>query len=184
MLNFIKSIWKVFKRELSLIHKDKDIFILILIAPLFYAFFYNSLYINKTETKIPVAVVDMDKSGFSRDFIKKLDSHELTSVKYVFGEINEAHEMLNRMVVQGVIVIYPESELNLKLRKGITISSNLNTTRFLVSNDRNKAVNDVAFSFGNSYKQIYFQTIGYNSSEAKTLVEPVTGDVRPMFNLL
>ncbi|MFA5404998.1 MAG: ABC transporter permease [Ignavibacteria bacterium] len=182
-MNFIlKSYWKVLRRELSLITHDKDIIIIILIAPIFYALFYNSIYINKTEKDVPVAVVDMDNSAFSRNFIRRLDAHELASVNTVTGDVCEAQRLLNQMKVQGVIIISKDAEINLQLKKGTTLVANLNTTRFLVSNDINKAVNEVAFSFGNEYRQIYFQNIGYNSNEAKELIEPVKGDIRPMFN--
>lgn len=178
----IKSYWNVLKRELSLITHDKDIIIIILLAPMFYALFYNSIYLNKTEKDVPVAVVDMDNSEFSRSFIRRLDAHELVTVSKITGDVSEAQDLMNKMIVQGVIIIPKNAEIDLQSKKGTTITSNLNTTRFLVSNDINKAVNEIAFSFGDEYRQIYFQNIGYNSSEAKELIEPLKGDIRPMFN--
>jgi ABC-2 type transport system permease protein len=184
MNTLFKSYWKVLRRELSLITHDKDIIIIVLIAPLFYALFYNSIYLNKTEKDIPIAVVDMDNSEFSRNFIRRIDAHELTAVNKVTGDIRESQDLLNKMVVQGVIIIPKDAEINLQSKKQITITADLNTTRFLVSNDINKAVNEVAFSFGDEYRQIYFQNIGYNSRETKELIEPVRGELRPMFNTI
>jgi len=184
MKRFFKSYLDVFLRELSLITNDKDIIIIILIAPMFYALFYNSIYLNKTEKDVPVAVVDMDNSEFSREFIKRLDAHQLSAVTCVLSDPESAKELINKMIVQGVVIIPSDAEKNLKLKKGTNIVANLNTTRFLVSNDINKAVNEVAFSFADEYRQIYFQNIGYNSSEAKELIEPLKGDIRPMFNTI
>lgn len=182
-MNFIfKSYWNVLRRELSLILHDKDIIIIVLLAPIFYSLFYNSIYLNKTEKDVPVAVVDLDNSEFSRNFIRRLDAHELTAVKKITGDVAEARDLMNKMTVQGVIIIPKDAEICLQSKKGTTLTANLNTTRFLVSNDINKAVNEVAFSFGDEYRQIYFQNIGYNSSEAKELIDPVKGEIRPMFN--
>ena len=178
----IKSYLEVLKRELLLITHDKDIIIIILLAPMFYALFYNSIYLNKTEKNIPIAVVDMDNSEFSRSFIRRLEANELVTVSKISGDVSEAQDLMNKMIVQAVIIIPNNAEIDLQSKKGITITSNLNTTRFLVSNDINKAVNEVAFSFGDEYRQIYFQNIGYNSSEAKELIEPMKEDIRPMFN--
>lgn len=178
------SYWRVLRRELSLITHDKDIIIIVLIAPMFYALFYNSIYLNKTEKNVPVAVVDMDNSEFSRNFIRRLEAHQLISVSKVTGNLSESQDLLNKMVVQAVIIIPVDAEINLQSKKQITITANLNTTRFLVSNDINKAVNEVAFSFGDEYRQIYFQNLGYNSTEAKESIEPVKGDLRPMFNTI
>jgi len=157
---------------------------MILLAPLFYAFFYNSIYLNKTEKNIPIAVVDFDNSEFSRNFVRRLDAHELTVVTKVTGDVWESRNLLDKMIVQGVIIIPKDAEINLQSKKSTTITANLNTTRFLVSNDINKAVNDVAFSLSDEYRKVYFQNLGYNSSEAQELIEPVKGDVRPMFNVI
>jgi ABC-2 type transport system permease protein len=184
-MNFIfKSYWQVLRRELSIIIHDKDILIMLFLAPLFYAYFYNSIYMYKTERDIPVAVVDLDNSEFSRTFIRRLDAHNLTAVTEVTGDINESRKLLDNMVVQGAIIIPKDAEINLQSKKSTTITANLNTTRFLVSNDINKAVNDVAFSLSDEYRKVYFQNLGYNSSEAQELIEPVKGDVRPMFNTI
>lgn len=182
MKSIFNSYWKVIRRELSLITHDKDIIIIIFLAPIFYALFYNSIYYNKTEKDVPVAVVDMDNSDFSRNFIRRLDAHQLTAVDVVTGDVSQAQSLLNQMKVQGVIIIPKDAEIDLQSKKGTTITANLNTTRFLVSNDINKAVNEVAFSFGDEYRQIYFRNIGYNTSESKEMIEPLRGDLKPMFN--
>lgn len=177
-----KNIYNVLSREIEIISKDRNIFIILIIAPLFYAFVYGSLYINKTEEKVPICVVDMDRTEFSNLFIKRLGAHQLINVINVTGDLNEAKTEMNRMNVHAIIYIASESEKLLESKRSITISALLNTTRFLVSNDVNKAVNEVAFSFSDENRKLYLQTIGYNSREAETLIEPVKTDIRPMFN--
>ncbi|MDD5363451.1 MAG: ABC transporter permease [Ignavibacteria bacterium] len=177
-----KNIMKLFWREVSIVVKDRDVFTLIIIVPVFYAFIYGSLYFNKTEQKVPVMVVDMDRSEFSSEFIKRMNSSQLLNVISVSGDMDAAKKEMLSMKVHGIIYIPHGAEVDLKMKKSINITAYLNTTRFLVSNDINKAVNEVAGSFNDETKKVYLQSLGYNSREAETLIEPVKNDLRAMFN--
>ncbi len=177
-----KRIGKLFMREVSTILKDRDVFTLIIIVPIAYAFIYASLYFYKTEERVPVAVVDVDRSEFSQTFIRRMNANKLLDVVTVTGDLKEAKNLMSSMTVQGIIYIPHDAETDLKMKKSVTVTAYLNTTRFLVSNDINKAVNDVAFSFSDETRKIFLQSSGYNSREAETLIEPVRNDIRPLFN--
>ena len=148
-MNILKEILLGFRnvmiREVERISHDKDLITILLLAPLIYAFYYSTLYINKAEKDVAIAVVDMDNSGFSEDFIKRLDAHENISVSFITGDLSFAKSRLDKMEIHGIVYIPQESEKNLKLNNKVVIKSFLNTSRFLVSNDINKAVTDVAF---------------------------------------
>jgi ABC-2 type transport system permease protein len=177
-----KNIMKLFWREVAIVVKDRDVFTLIIIVPVFYAFIYGSLYMYKTEEKVPVMVVDMDRSEFSSEFIKRMNSSQLMNVISVSGDMETAKKEMLSMNVHGIIYIPHGAEVDLKMKKSVNLTAFLNTTRFLVSNDINKAVNDVAFSFNNETRKVYLQSLGYNSREAESLTEPVKNDMRAMFN--
>lgn len=180
----IKKYINIIKREISRISKDKNIFMMIIIVPVFYSFFYGSLYYYKTEKDVLICVVDMDKSEFSRNFIQRLDANELTKVDVVLTNLTEAKELLEKMEVHGIIFIPPDSESDLKSNKGITIKAYLNTTRFLVSNDINKSVNQTAFSFGDDAKKILFQKSGFSSRASEEMIEPLKVENKSLFNTL
>ena len=176
------GLWKVIKREISRITIDKDIIIIILAAPFFYASFYPSLYWNKTEKKIPIAIVDLDNSEFSKEYTKRIGAHENTYVKFVTGDLAFSKSKLDLMEIHGIILIPSESEKSFKLKDKVTLKAFLNTSRFLVSNDINKASTDVAFSFNDEVKIKYFLNTGLTTAEATEMIEPVKPEIRPMFN--
>lgn len=180
----INNYLNIIKREISRISKDKNIFMMIIIVPVFYSLFYSSLYYYKTEKDVPVCVVDMDNSEFSRDFIQRLDANELTKVDLVLTDLDQAKKLLQKMNIHGIIYIPMRSENDLKLNKAITIKAYLNTTRFLVSNDINKAVNQTAFSFGDDAKKILFQKSGLSSKISEKMIEPLRLEDKPLFNTL
>ncbi len=177
-----KNIFNIFQRELSVVLKDRDVFMIIIIAPIFYAFVYTSLYYYKTEEKVPVAVVDMDRSEFSEMFTRRMNASRMLDAVLVTGDMNEAKSMMASMKIHGIVYIPHNSSVNLKSKESVTLTVYLNTTRFLVSNDINKAVNEVASSFNEETRKVCLQSMGYNSREAESLTEPVRSDIRPMFN--
>lgn len=163
-----KNIFKIFQREISIVLKDRDVFMIIIIAPIFYAFVYASLYYNKTEERVPVAVVDMDRSEFSETFTRRMNTSRMLDAVLVTGDMNEAKVMMASMKIQGIIYIPHNSSTDLKSRESVTLTVYLNTTRFLVSNDINKAVNEVASSFNEENRKVCLQSMGYNTRKRKT----------------
>lgn len=177
-----RTLWNLVKREIGMISTDRNLTSILLIAPLFYALFYGSIYINKTESNVPITVVDMDHSSTSQKMIRMIDAHQLVSVKEVLGDLNSAKEEVLTNNTQAVLFIPQKFEANLKKGTGTDLKLFLNTTRFLNSNDINKAVNEVIGTIGASVRLKYYEAQGYSFDQSKEMVEPLRLDMRPMFN--
>jgi ABC-2 type transport system permease protein len=182
MIKSLGNIVNVFKREVHLITHDVNIISVLLLAPIFYSFFYGSIYFNKVETDVPIAVVDMDHSDISTKLTRMLDAHQLISVSEVLPDYNTAKTDLEKGNIQGIVFLPKGFESDLKSGKGADIKAYLNTTKFLVSNDINKAINEVVGTLSMSARLKYFQANGYSYDQAKEMIEPVRLDMRPMFN--
>lgn len=181
-MKFMNTILQLVKREIGLIIPDRNLISVLLIAPLFYSFFYGSIYFNKVETDVPVVVIDQDQSTTSRKFIRMLDASQLVSVSEDACDMNTAKKKIISGEAQAIVFIPTNFEAELKSGKGSDIKSFLNTSHFLISNDINKAVNEVAATLSAGIRLKYFQTQGYNFEQAKELIEPVKVEIRPMFN--
>ncbi len=178
----LKTIWSIINREIKLIVKDKNITSVLLLAPIFYAFFYGSIYINKTENSIPIVIVDMDHSSFSQKLIRMLDAHQLINVENVTSDYSFGKEFVEKTDAQGMIFIPKSFEADIKNGRGTNVKLYLNTTRFLISNDINKAVNETIGTMNGGIRLKYFETQGYSFDQAKEMIEPVRMDLRSMFN--
>ena len=174
---------KVFQRELTIIVRDRDILTILLISPLFYAFFYGSVYLHKTESAIPIAVVDNDQSVLSRSLTRSLDAHQLLLVQGSYPEINAAKNALENWQVQAIVYLPKNFQDNIKNRKGSSFNVFLNGSKFLIANDINKAVNEVSATFGAGVKWRYLKSDGLHPNQALKLVEPLQGEIRPLFNV-
>ena len=92
-------------RELRRIASDRNIFTIVLIAPLFYAFFYGTIYIGKKEEMLPVVIVDYDRSEFTRELITEFDAHQTIHITGYAPDLTVAEEMLTNGEVTGVLFI-------------------------------------------------------------------------------
>ncbi len=170
------------KREAKLIISDLDLIVIILLSPVLYSIFYSTVYINKSEENVPVIIVDADNSMLSKSLIRNLDSHRFVEAKEITGDFNFAVQKINSGEVQGIVFIPQKFESGLKSNKGADLKLYLNTSRFLVSNDINKAVNEVVQTFNTSIILKYYQSQGYGFEQAKGLIEPIRANIEPLFN--
>lgn len=177
-----KKIFSVTKREINILSKDINIITIVLIAPIFYAFFYSTIYMNKIESDVPVIIVDDDRTTTTQEIIRNLDAHQLIEIEGTTTDLSTAQKMLNDGNVQAIIYFTNNFEADLKSGKGSFVKVGLNTTRFLVSNDINKAINEVIGTINVGIRLKYFETKGYSYQQSRDMIEPVITDVRPLFN--
>lgn len=173
----------VFRREVDIIRHDRNIIIVLFLAPVVYALFLGTILIKKVETDIPIVVVDTDRSELSRTLVRYLDSHQLLKVSEVLSDFEVARDNLVENKMQAIVYIPDGFESTLKSGQATDLAVYLNTARFLPSNDINKAVNEVVLTMAAGIRLKYFQTQGMNTREATELVQPLKADTRQLFNI-
>ncbi len=173
----------VFWREVDIIRHDRNIMIVLLLAPVAYALFLGTIFIAKIETNIPIIVIDNDHSELSRTLVRDLDSHQLLKVSEVSSDFEMARRDIIESDIQAIVYIPYDFEAVLKSGRAVDLQVYLNTARFLPSNDINKAVSAVALTIAAGIRLRYFQAKGMNTEEAEELVQPLRDDIRPLFNI-
>ncbi len=181
-MSWMKSVFKVVSREITWIIKDIDLILMLIAAPIFYSFFYGSMYINKSESKVPVAILDMNHSQSSKDFVKDLNASEYIIVKEYLNSSSQIEDKLISEEVQGVVFIPSDFESNITQMRSTEIKLYLNTQRFLHSNDLNKAVNQIALAKGEEIRTKIFVSKGFSSPQAKKMSIPLKDEVTFLFN--
>ncbi|MDN5626876.1 MAG: ABC transporter permease [Weeksellaceae bacterium] len=68
------------KREIRNVSKDASLFLILLLAPILYAFMYGSIYLNKGEEKVKLALVDDDATTISRTLTSELNSTSIIDI--------------------------------------------------------------------------------------------------------
>jgi ABC-2 type transport system permease protein len=85
-------------------------FILLVVGPIVYGFYYPQPYLNQILRKIPIAVVDNDLSELSRRIVETLDASGAVSVAVRAATVAEAHAAVDRGQALAVVGIPPQTE--------------------------------------------------------------------------
>lgn len=171
----------IIKRELQLIARDHSILLTVLIAPLLYAFFYGSIYINKEETEVPLAIVDEDQSNLSHLLATQLDNTPVVQVRQAFT-LQEAQQLLNTAECQGYLYFEKGMEKKvLSLRPAHAVLA-VNASRFLPSSDLLSQVTTVCLTISAAVRLQYFEKKGMAAAIAMRETNPLALDYRPLFN--
>jgi ABC-2 type transport system permease protein len=108
-----------FAAEWQRVLSIRGAFILLVLAPMVYGFYYPQPYLNQILRKIPIAVVDNDLSELSRSIVQTLDASGAVSVAVRAETFAEAHAALDRGEAFAVVGIPPGAERD--VLKGTTV---------------------------------------------------------------
>ncbi len=104
-MKHIVDIIHIWYEEFSDILKDKGILIFILFVPIMYPLLYSFVYTNELVRQVPIAVVDENKSHFSREFIRKMDACTEIRIMSFCNDMEEARHLLMQQKVYGILRI-------------------------------------------------------------------------------
>jgi ABC-2 type transport system permease protein len=97
----------------------RGVFILLVLAPIVYGFYYPQPYLNQILRKIPIAVVDADQSELSRRIVQTLDASGAVRVALRAETLVDARAALDRGDALAVVGIPPGAERD--VLKGNTV---------------------------------------------------------------
>lgn len=150
------SLIQLFLREVTLVAKDHSLLLTLLIAPLLYAFFYGSIYINKEEEQVKLAVVDDDQSRLSRLLQQQINNSQLVELIH-FSDLETAKEQMYSGNCQGYFYIPRGTQSNLLTLKQSNVVLAVNAARFLPSSDLLMSVQQICLTVGAGIRLQYFE---------------------------
>ncbi len=177
----MKEIFDILKRELRNVSKDSSLFLILLLAPILYAFMYGSIYFNKGEEKVKLALIDNDGTAISRTLTEQFDSTPMIEI-IPSSNINEAQEKMYQGEVQGYFYIQSGFEKDILSQKQTNVNLVLNASRFLPSSDLLSTVTKVCLTVGAGVRKTYFNKQGMGEDESMKMTNPINMDYRPLYN--
>ncbi|MCD0457488.1 ABC transporter permease [Chryseobacterium sp. LC2016-27] len=177
----MKEVLEILKREIRNVSKDSSLFLILLLAPILYAFMYGSIYLNKGEEKVRLALIDNDGTAISRTLTEQLNSTPMIEI-VPSSNISEAQEMMFQGEVQGYFYIQSGFEKNIFSLKQTNVNLVLNASRFLPSSDLLSTATKVCLTVGAGVRKTYFNKQGMGEDEAMKMTNPINMDYRPLYN--
>ncbi|RYF77567.1 MAG: ABC transporter permease [Comamonadaceae bacterium] len=94
-----------FLGTLGAVRRDVGLLLILLVAPLVYGFFYPWPYGTQAVQRVPVAIVDQDRSALSRQITRFAQAHPRISVQWVTADVGEARAALWRGEIDGYALL-------------------------------------------------------------------------------
>jgi len=114
-----RGIGGAFVAEWQRVLAIRGAFILLVLGPIVYGFYYPQPYLNQILRKIPIAVVDADQSELSRRIVQMLDASGAVKVAFRADTLVDARAALDRGDAFAVVGIPPGAERD--VLKGSTV---------------------------------------------------------------
>jgi len=122
----------VLKGELKLVFTDVALMLTIFGGVLLYSFLYPQPYLHESVTKIPVSIVDYDRSKDSQELIFKFAATPQMRVVRQDTSKQDAIDALVANKIKGIIIIPAHFSRDLKLGRAPTIALGVDNSYFLI----------------------------------------------------
>lgn len=168
-----RNLFHAWLAALAVVARDKGVLLLLIGAPILYGFFYPWFYADEVLTRVPVAVVDLDRTSLSRQITRFADADPRIEVRRVTGSEREAQEALWRGEIEGYAVIPAGLKRNVARGESAVVSIEANGAYALL----NKAVQfGFAEAVGTASAAVEIrklQAAGQSAQQARASREPV-----------
>lgn len=172
----------VLRNEFRYIFSDAGVILIAVGALFIYSIFYALAYKNEVLRKIPVAVVDNDRTTSSRSLVRMFDASPNLDVRYKATSLEEAKTLFFDRKVYGVVVIPADYERKILRTEKVDVAIYADASYFLMYR---QVFQDVVAGVGTTaagVEWMRFVSKGIPSSQARTLSDPVTFTARNLFN--
>jgi ABC-2 type transport system permease protein len=161
---------------------DRGVFSLMIVAPVFYGIFYPQPYLGQLVRKIPIAVVDDDRTPLSRRLIQALDADEAISVAVRAPALDVAQQALFDRRVFGILEIPPDTEREVLKGNEARIPAYVDSAYFLVFNRTLQGIAEAAGDINNADISRGLRADGAPARSALTALSPAELLMEPLYN--
>jgi ABC-2 type transport system permease protein len=161
---------------------DRGVFSMLIIAPVFYGVFYPQPYLGQLVRKIPIAVVDDDKSELSRSLIQTLDADEAVSVAVRAPALDVAQQALFERKVFAILDIPPDTEREVLKGNRARIPAYVDSAYFIVFNGTLQGILESAADITTKYAAHGNRENGAPQRIGLAAVQPVELLMEPLYN--
>lgn len=171
-----------FTGEIHRVLRDSGALGLLVLAPVVYAVLYPQPYLGQLIRKVPVAVVDADRTDISRRLLMELDADEAIRVALRPTTLAEAREALERREVFGILGIPQGTERELLKGNPARLSAYVDASYFLLYNRTVQGFAEASATVTNELASGGARSDGSLARASLNRLSPVEILNQPLFN--
>ena len=161
---------------------DRNVFSLMVVAPLLYGLYYPQPYLGQLLRDVPIAVVDQDRTALSRELVQMLDAHEALTVAIQADTLAEAQRALFDRHVFAIVDIPVDTERDVLKGDAARLPAYVNSTYMMLYNRTWQGVSDAADAVAADVVSHGARADGNLYRAALAAISPVELLMAPLFN--
>lgn len=160
---------------------DKGALLVLLIAPILYAFFYPLPYQQEQLYDLPMGVVDLDRSAHSRELIRLWQSAPQVQVQAFTHAGDAMHAMAEGHIIAWAVI--PEGwQRRLIQQENAALQLGTSGVNVLASSQLMGALNGATQSFNQGIKVERLSALGVAANQIEMAQQPVALSSVPLYN--
>ncbi len=176
------SLSAIMRREWHAIMADRNILLVLMLAPLAYLLIFGFEYAQKKVYDLPMVVVDEDATPLSRTIIRDLDANEAVHVTDVLSDETPLRDKFLTEECWAAVVIPKNFERDVKHGAHATVLMVVNSADIVVYDYAATGVQTVLGTIGAGVSIEKMMKRGTAAAEVKEAFAPVTAQNRIAFN--
>lgn len=177
-----RALWCTMWRELCRIVSSPVCLICMIGMPLFAFLFFLTMMNNGLPEKLPVAVVDLDNSNLSRDFVRQLASQQQLRIENEPMSFSEARDAMQRNEIFGFLVIPSRFEELTMAARQPEISFYTNNAYFIPGSLLYKSFKTLSVLASGEAVGHVLTAAGIPEANIKSLLLPINAEIHPIGN--
>lgn len=177
----MQTLAAAFLNQWARIVRDPGVLLICVLGVLGYSFMYPLPYRNQLVREVPVAVVDLDHSGMSRQWVRMAGAHEGVRIVSGISSLGEAERALREGRVGGYVLI-PQGFARDVYRGTASVAVGGDAAMFIVANRVLNALSETGAFFSAGIRVRKLQAAGLSREQAMAAVQPAPLVIRPVGN--
>jgi ABC-2 type transport system permease protein len=173
---------QTFRNEIGRVFALKPVVSVVVVAAAVYAVFYPQPYLNEALRKVPIAVVDQDRTQTSRELARLVDATPDISVAQVLPDVPTAQHQVYARSIFGILLIPQHFERDLMHGRASPVALYADASYFLMYQRMNAAVTAVSRTLGMDFEIARLVSIGVDLPIATAATDPMPFIAVPLFN--
>jgi ABC-2 type transport system permease protein len=182
LIDRLNELQVIFVKELKNALQDAGTILIFGVAVVAYPVLYSIGYMNESLKEVPVAVVDLDHSAYSRQYLRMLDATEQVSVVARPLNLKDAEKLFYEGTINGVFLIPEHFGKDILDRRQTQVLVYCDASRFLIYKQVLSGGSTSAgfFSSGIEYRELLAE--GKMTHQAIGKINPLSVQVFNLYN--
>lgn len=178
----MKQVLYITYYELVHIFKDKILLLLVFFVPLIYAFICGAVYSQGILTAIPLAVVDLDNSGLSREITRSFENSPRFSIARDISTYQLMEEGMKKNMIRAGVVIPENFEKEVRQNSRPEILAVYDGSNLIWGYNTRKYTLEAVNHFSTGRAASYMAGLGLSSREIKNILDTISANTEIWYN--